>query len=1089
VTFTNASTGGDAPLSYLWEVTDIFGVNNGSTTEENPVKTLFHYDGADPYYYVNVRLTVTDADGDSSVMYKANFVKIYNSMFWFPKRACSNVTPEFTASPVTGNAPLTVSFTNTTTGYTPPFIYEWDFDNDGVVDSTEANPVHTYNWAGTYSVKLKGTDPYGRTGTTIKTDYITVETMGYLSTGHEHTLFINPGGTPYAWGHNDQGQLGNGTTDDKEIPYRVGADSDWMSVYAGWKHSIALKNNGTLWAWGDNDYGQLGDGTTTDRLSPVQIGSDTDWVAVAAGGAHNLALKSDGTLWAWGLNSNGQIGDGTTTTRLSPVQIGSDTDWLSISGGWEHSAAIKTDGSLYTWGWNDQGQLGDGTIINKYSPVKIGANDWERVSTGWKHSIAIKDNGTLWAWGDNDYVQLGDETITDRLSPVQIGSAVDWYLISAGGAHNLALKTDGSLWAWGGNWHGQIGDGSTSQRNSPTHIGSDTDWSIISGGWEHSAGVKSDRSLYIWGWNAYGQIGNGTTNDRLAPAVLSVGGTMPTADFSGIPTSGLSPLTVNFTNISTGGDAPFTYQWDFNNDGIIDSTAENPSNVYTGSGVYTVTLKVTDTNGDTSTAIKQNYITSVTGSVPSADFTALLTYGCGMTMWVQFTNTSTGGDGPFTYDWDFDVTHASYMNPHHYTGSVGSPSWYYENEGTGIYIYTVKLTVTDADGDSNTITKNNYITVDGRHFCAPNPVAAFSATPLSGATPLTVNFTDSSLKATGYSGALSYEWDFENDGTVDSTVQNPSHTYNSNGIYTVKLTATQSDGKTDSEIKTNYLTIWTGSNPSADFTASPTTGQIPLTVNFTNTSTGGDAPFTYEWDFNNDGIVDSTAENPSHTYTSTGSYTVKLKVTDTNGDSSTITKPNYITPINGSTPIADFKALPTYGCGESMIVNFTSTTVGGDAPFTYDWDFDVTHVDIMNPYPHHYTGSTGSAAMLYYDEGTGLYLYTVKLTVTDADGDSSTITKNNYITADRRPFCDRFRTWIDGTSYIYKLQEAYTAASTSVKAKNITFSENINFDLNKTIAMEGGYASGYTSVTGKTTINGNVTISSGTVTMENFTIQ
>jgi hypothetical protein len=131
-----------------------------------------------------------------------------------------------------------------------------------------------------------------------------------------------------------------------------------------------VKSDGTLWAWGENDHGQLGDGTTSERHYPVQIGSDHKWVSVEAGFDHSLAMKSDGTLWAWGWNLYGSVGDGTTSERDSPVQIGSDNKWLSVSGGGFHSLALKSDGAVWAWGWNNYGQIGDGTTSERHSPIQ-----------------------------------------------------------------------------------------------------------------------------------------------------------------------------------------------------------------------------------------------------------------------------------------------------------------------------------------------------------------------------------------------------------------------------------------------------------------------------------------------------------------------------------------------------------------------------------------------------------------------------------------------------------------------------------------------------------------------------------------------
>ncbi|MGH2331147.1 RCC1 domain-containing protein [Thermoanaerobacter mathranii] len=91
-------------------------------------------------------------------------------------------------------------------------------------------------------------------------------------------------------------------------------------ISGGYFHNLAVSSN-TIWAWGLNNYGQLGDGTTTNGYTPVQVKGLSDVVAVSAGQYHSLALKSDGTVWAWGYNGDGELGDGTTTNRYTPVQV------------------------------------------------------------------------------------------------------------------------------------------------------------------------------------------------------------------------------------------------------------------------------------------------------------------------------------------------------------------------------------------------------------------------------------------------------------------------------------------------------------------------------------------------------------------------------------------------------------------------------------------------------------------------------------------------------------------------------------------------------------------------------------------------
>ena len=95
------------------------------------------------------------------------------------------------------------------------------------------------------------------------------------------------------------------------------------------------------YAWGNNENGQLGDGSTTDRATPGQVGTDTHWASVAAAYDLTVAVKTGGTLWAWGANYSGQLGDGTTLNRSTPVQVGSDTNWASAAAGGDHTAALR----------------------------------------------------------------------------------------------------------------------------------------------------------------------------------------------------------------------------------------------------------------------------------------------------------------------------------------------------------------------------------------------------------------------------------------------------------------------------------------------------------------------------------------------------------------------------------------------------------------------------------------------------------------------------------------------------------------------------------------------------------------------------
>ena len=318
--------------------------------------------------------------------------------------------------------------------------------------------------------------------------------------------------TLWAWGRNEAGGIGDGTTTDKNYPVKVGNDSDWQTVSSSGTHTLAIKQNGTLWGWGSAFYGQLGDGSFVDKHIPVQIGIDSDWQQISCDGGSTMALKTNGTLWSCGDNTYGQLGDGTNTNRSLLTQIGTDTDWAFVSISFDQSIALKVNGTIWSWGRNNYGQLGDGTNISRNVPIQIGnQNDWQYVTTGGGFYLAIKANGTLWAWGRNFQGQLGDGTTINRNFPVQIGSGSDWQYVSAGAFHTLALKANGTLWAWGdNNYYGQLGGGYPNDQYSSIQIGTQTNWRSISAGGVHTAVINNSDSLMVCGWNQRGELGNGT---------------------------------------------------------------------------------------------------------------------------------------------------------------------------------------------------------------------------------------------------------------------------------------------------------------------------------------------------------------------------------------------------------------------------------------------------------------------------------------------------------------------------------------------------------------------------------------------------
>lgn len=245
----------------------------------------------------------------------------------------------------------------------------------------------------------------------------------FISAGDKYTLALKTNGTLWGWGDNEYGQLGDGTSGAGNkilIPTPIGV-ATWSFVSAGSDHSLAIKTDGTLWAWGRNNNGKLGNGSTTDSYMPTQISALTNWQTVLAAQSHSVARKTDGSVWTWGDNTNGQLGDGTSGVsayKTLPINVGSMSISTTIAKGFQHTIVRKNDGKLYSWGGNASGQLGDGTNTQQNNPVTVNNDtDWLLVDSKATHTTALKTDGTLWTWGSNLYGQLGNASFSAQNTP------------------------------------------------------------------------------------------------------------------------------------------------------------------------------------------------------------------------------------------------------------------------------------------------------------------------------------------------------------------------------------------------------------------------------------------------------------------------------------------------------------------------------------------------------------------------------------------------------------------------------------------------------------------------------------------------
>lgn len=207
-----------------------------------------------------------------------------------------------------------------------------------------------------------------------------------VAAGGEDSFALLTSGHVKAWGENGQGQLGDGTmtgpeecssTPCSKTPVEVLGLEEVAQVATGGDHALALLKDGHVMAWGRNDAGQLGDGTTTNRDEPVEVAGLSKVVAVSAGLEYSLALLENGTVVAWGTNWLGQLGDGSEGPEkcsgepcsVKPVEVSGLTKVTAISAGEWHGLALLEAGTVKAWGENAQGELGDGK--NK-GPEKCG---------------------------------------------------------------------------------------------------------------------------------------------------------------------------------------------------------------------------------------------------------------------------------------------------------------------------------------------------------------------------------------------------------------------------------------------------------------------------------------------------------------------------------------------------------------------------------------------------------------------------------------------------------------------------------------------------------------------------------------------
>lgn len=611
-------------------------------------------------------------------------------------------------------------------------------------------------------------------------------------------------------------------------------------------------------------------------VNPVPANAGTD-VAICIGSpAINLAGSPAGGTWSGtGVTAGGNFNPVTAGTFTLTYSFGTGTCLTTdnvqvtvnplpvVNAGADD--AMCTDNGTTTYAGTPAGGTWSGTGVTAaglFDPAVAGAGS---------HNL-------VYSFTDPATGCVNTDTKTVTVNPLPVASFTSGPIACVGvGFIFTNTSTGAGSFAW------NFGDGGTSGLPNPTHTYADT-------------GTYTVTLVAI----------SGAGCDNVITATIEVY-EPPTANFTIAPDSGCGPLAVNMTNLSSGID--ITYHWDFGNGAT--STAASPAPQVYNAGIIADTIYVITLDVSNLCATVSHSDTVTVKPSPTAVFGPNVDIGCSP-LTLTFANNSLGL--PDTYAWDFgDGT----------TSTSGSPllnhTFYTGTEDT---TFTIQLIVTNECG---TDTAEHTITV------LPNTVHAFFNTDvISGCVPLAVNFTQLST------GGTFSSWDF-GDGNF-STATSPSHTFTAAGTYTVALYV--NDG---CSYDTAYQVIEVYPQPNVDFTTVPDSVCVNQAMTFNNLSTGLAG---ISWNFGDGGT--STLTNPQHTYAASGNYLVTLTGTSVvTGCTGSITKPVHV----NITPVSAFIPGPASGC-EPILVNFANTSAG--AQF-YSWNFGDGNTSVNANPSHTYT--------------------------------------------------------------------------------------------------------------------------------------
>jgi alpha-tubulin suppressor-like RCC1 family protein len=389
---------------------------------------------------------------------------------------------------------------------------------------------------------------YGTADITATIDTVAVKATVFVPTpfsavtvGMFHSCALKPNGRVYCWGHNDQGQLGDGTTQDRYIPTLVTTSISFSSIYAGGYSTCGLTADGSAYCWGQNGLGNLGVDGPALVTSPSPVKGGLHFTNLAPGYNHICGLANGGRTYCWG-TGRGAGAENTVAVRNTPTEIIGAPHFSGLTSGSAFSCGLTGDGVTYCWGQDAFGALGD-SVPETGIGINSGRSEPQRVVGGYRfasietrpssnHICGINSQSVAFCWGEyveNDNAPSTSNCYTSSSMtgtyitrctayPIPVSGGLSFSQISPGFDGRCGVDSTKALYCWGTVWDSVGYKVYPTPRATPTEI----KFATISAGRNVFCGISTIGNVYCWGLSgSYGMVGDYSNVPWLPPPLAS----------------------------------------------------------------------------------------------------------------------------------------------------------------------------------------------------------------------------------------------------------------------------------------------------------------------------------------------------------------------------------------------------------------------------------------------------------------------------------------------------------------------------------------------------------------------------------------